>query len=305
MATIQEKSQDMRKGLVDGLVSLMEKDGLRWSQGFDPASLMPRNGVTGGLYRGVNRMSLAYRAVSEGWKDPRWATARQAFQNGWSIRRGSKASIVEKWASGSFVKEREADGELVKERVPFVRLQRIFYVFNFEQLEGPDPYMPPEGGSSGFDLADMLIASSPCEVVEAAVQAASYQLARDRIVMPPREAFDSPLSCVQTLAHECAHSTGHRTRLDREDRMRAPFGSRLYAEEELRAEFAAAFLCAHLHVRYEGEHLEGHAAYLKSWLKAVKEDRKVMLEAIADAEVIADYLIASLEAEEAKPMLCA
>lgn len=305
MATIQEKSQDMRKALVEGLVSLMEKDGLRWSQGFDPASLMPRNGVNGTLYRGVNRMSLAYRAMSEGWKDPRWATARQAFQNGWSIKRGSKASIVEKWATGSFVKEKDTDGELANERVPFVRLQRIFYVFNYEQLEGPDPYLPSANDGAEHELVDKLIASSPCEVVEAAVQVASYQLAHDRIVMPPREAFESPLSCVQTLAHELSHGAGHKTRLDREDRMRAPFGSGLYAEEELRAEFAAAFLCAHLHVRYEGAHLEGHAAYLKSWLHAVKEDKKVMLDAIVEAEGIADYLIAVLGVEGAEARMCA
>lgn len=305
MATIQEKSQDMRKALVDGLVTLMEKDGLRWSQGFDPMALMPRNGVTGGFYRGVNRMSLAYRAMGEGWRDPRWATAHQAFREGWSIRKGSKASIVEKWASGTFVKEKEEAGEIQEERVPFVRLQRIFYVFNYEQLEGPDPYLPPANGTGEHELVDKLIASSPCEVVEAAVQAASYQLARDRIVMPPREAFDSPLSCVQTLAHEMAHSTGHGSRLNREERMRAPFGSGPYAEEELRAEFAAAFLCAYLHVDYSSEHLEGHAAYLKSWLQAVKEDEKVMLDAIVEAEAIADYLIEALPAKSSRSRLCA
>ena len=305
MATIQEKSAEMREKLVEGIVALMEKDGLRWSQGFDPVMLMPRNGVSGGLYRGVNRLSLAYRAMSESWEDPRWATAHQAFQKGWKIKKGAKASIVEKWASGSFVKEKEHEGETTLEKVSYVKLQRIFYVFNFGQLEGPEPYMPPAGNDAEYELVGRLIASSPCEVVEAAVQAACYQLDRDRIVMPPREVFDSPLSCVQTLTHEMCHGSGHRSRLDREDRMRAPFGSRLYAEEELRAEFAAAFLCAHLHVGYESSHMEGHAAYLKSWLEAVKEDRKAMLDAIVEAEGIADYLIAVLDAKDFGARLCA
>ena len=307
MASIQEKSRKMREELVDGLLDLMERDGLRWRQGFDPRTLLPRNGVTGMTYRGVNRMNLAFRALVNGWKDPRWATLHQANLNGWKVKKGSKASLVEKWGVfrvGADEDPKGSDGKPDGCKV-VPRLQKVFFVFNFEQLEGPEPLPSPNAEAASFELADRLILSSECEVVEAARGSACYMPGADRIVMPPRAAFESEALFVQTLTHEMAHSTGHRSRLDREALMQGAFGSPEYAEEELRAEFASAFLGAALGVDLGDEVMEGHAAYLQSWLKAAREDGRVLTDAIAEAERIADYLIGNLEAAEDRDLLCA
>ena len=71
----------------------------------------------------------------------------------------------------------------------------------------------------------------------------------DFIAMPPREAFDKQSSFYSVELHELGHWAGGEKRLNRDLNNR--FGTRAYAAEELIAELASAFLCAHLGI--EGE----------------------------------------------------
>src|ERR1039458_156168 len=59
---------------------------------------------------------------------------------------------------------------------------------------------------------------------------------------PPDDAFRRPPEFAATALHELGHWTGHRTKLNREEGMKAKFGSVAYAMEELRAELSSAFL---------------------------------------------------------------
>ena len=54
------------------------------------------------------------------------------------------------------------------------------------------------------------------------------------------------------------------------------------------AELGAAFLCADLGI--EGEARDDHAAYLGSWLKVLKEDKRAIFQAAARAQRAADFL---------------
>lgn len=302
MATIHEKSKLMRSELVETIVGLMEQKGLRWAREWDPLMFCPRNGITNTHYRGVNRLNLACRALKEGFSDPRWATAHQAMREGWKIKAGSKASIVEKWGTFGASREEEEKGEEdIAKAGSRPRLQKIFHVFNYSQLIGPKPYSLAGDEMADFEAASRLLASSCCEVVETASSSAFYQLSADRIVMPHRMSFATGTGFAQVLAHELAHATGHKSRLDRESRLRSSVTTPEYAAEELRAEFSAVFVCSYLGIGYEGSGLRNHAAYLRSWLLEVKRDQKVMLDAISDAERIADYLIDLIEGAEQAP----
>ncbi|MGZ6423187.1 MAG: zincin-like metallopeptidase domain-containing protein [Bdellovibrionota bacterium] len=64
---------------------------------------------------------------------------------------------------------------------------------------------------------------------------AFYSIAADVIQMPPFESFQDADSYYATLAHECTHWAGSKTRLDR-DFGGHRFGSEGYAVEELVAE---------------------------------------------------------------------
>ncbi|MBC9032854.1 antirestriction protein ArdC, partial [Sphingomonas sp. JC676] len=81
------------------------------------------------------------------------------------------------------------------------------------------------------------------------------------------------------------HWTGHRTRLNRDQR--GSFGSPDYAREELVAEMASAFACASLSIRPTVR----HADYVGAWLAVLREDEKAIFRAASAASKAADYLL--------------
>jgi antirestriction protein ArdC len=118
---------------------------------------------------------------------------------------------------------------------------------------------------------------------------AYYSPARDVIVIPPRDTFKSVEGFESTRSHELGHWTGHKSRLDRSELQKHPFGSEGYAKEELRAELASVFLSAETGIPYD---VTNHAAYIQSWVKALREDKNEIFKAAKDAEKITDYVLA-------------
>lgn len=100
-----------------------------------------------------------------------------------------------------------------------------------------------------------------------------------------------------TLLHELTHWAGASHRLDRQFGER--FGDDAYAMEELVAELGAAFLCGDLGITAEPR--ADHAAYIDSWLRILKGDRKAIFTAASAANKAAEYLksIAQIEHREA------
>lgn len=58
--------------------------------------------------------------------------------------------------------------------------------------------------------------------------------------------------------------------------------------EELIAEISAAFVCADLGVQHDPR--DNTAAYIDSWLKVLKQDKRAVITAAAKAQAVADYL---------------
>ena len=69
--------------------------------------------------------------------------------------------------------------------------------------------------------------------------------------------------------------------------------------EELVAEIGAAFLCADLGITPETR--DDHAAYIASWLKVLKDDKRAIFTAASHAQKVADYL-PGLPPQEAQAM---
>jgi antirestriction protein ArdC len=67
--------------------------------------------------------------------------------------------------------------------------------------------------------------------------------------------------------------------------MQTRYGSAAYAMEELRAELAFAFVASELGIPTD---IPQHAAYISSWIKPLKEDKREIFRAAADAQRIAD-----------------
>jgi antirestriction protein ArdC len=112
-----------------------------------------------------------------------------------------------------------------------------------------------------------------------------------------REQCVSDEAYYETLLHELVHSTGHKSRLDRE--LENGKGKTAYATEELVAEMGAAFLCAEAEIFQQ--QLDNSAAYIAGWLKALKDDVQMVVRAAGKAQKATDYILhvaASMSAPE-------
>ena len=130
---------------------------------------------------------------------------------------------------------------------------------------------------------------NPPEIIRAGSKA-FYSPITDRVTLPPRELFISAQEEAATTTHELVHSSGSEKRLAREGICEAaPFGSPVYSKEELCAELGAAFLCAEAGI--SNAVLANQAAYIAGWMKKLRDDRKLLIHAAAQAQKAADFIL--------------
>ena len=118
-----------------------------------------------------------------------------------------------------------------------------------------------------------------------------YSMNDDRISTPPKESFKSQEDYISSLLHEISHSTGAKNRLNRD--MVGLKTNDLYAIEELRAEIGSVILCSELGVSLSKDHIENHKAYVQNWQMGISNEKsgeKILMDAIKDAEKIADFV---------------
>jgi antirestriction protein ArdC len=89
-----------------------------------------------------------------------------------------------------------------------------------------------------------------------------------------------------TLLHEAAHATGAKHRLDRNFAER--FKRDSLAIEEICAELTASFVLADLGIAHHPR--ADHAAYVASWLRALKDDPRAIFTAASKAQAAADWM---------------
>ena len=297
-----ERVSEQRRQVVDRIVADMEGKELSWAADWAPC-WSPVNAATGKRYHGGNRLGLAAVAAERGLADPRWCTYRQAEEQGWHVRKGAKAAVVEKWkmlparAEGPSPEAGDAEpgeGEAAERLVPVC--VGYWSVFNARDVEGIPPLperTPAELGEVG-EVADQFIESSRCPVREAEGDEAYYAPSRDVIVIPERSQFATPEGFLSTLLHEMTHSTA--PELGR--KFVGHFGSPEYAREELVAELGSMFAAADAGLDCKavakaeqgGKHYDQHVAYLESWVAALRKDPDELYRAAAKASTAAEYL---------------
>ena len=138
------------------------------------------------------------------------------------------------------------------------------------------------------------VARSGIHYVEEFSSSAFYSPRTDKVVVPEKSQFNNVAEFYSTAFHELAHSTGHPTRLKRfTDTDVARFGSEDYSREELVAELTACSVLSSMGVETSSS-FRNNAAYIQSWVSALKEDTKAIVRASAKAEA-AYYLIMGIE----------
>lgn len=289
----KEIVNNQRQMVVNKVMESMKKEGLRWSSPFLP-HLDPQNPVSGTIYKGINRVHLAYVGLDRGYEDNRWCTFSNIMNSGWHLKKGAKAAIIEHWKEFPLKGENEETGE---EEIIGSSLRLVGYwnVFNASEIDGiPPADIPTHTQDDTVGIAENLVRSSRCPIWEKAQyhDLAAYSSARDVIYIASRTLFRSDESFTRTLLHEMTHATGHATALDRTASTK--FGTPAYAEEELVAELGSLFLSADLGIQsadMEGSYYENHVSYLQSWLHALEDDPSYLFKAASKADKAASYIM--------------
>jgi len=257
-----------------------------WGAGGTPVRPLRHNGIA---YRGINTVLLWMTAAERGYSSNYWMTFRQAQELGGNVRKGEKSTLVV-YANAIERKETDEEGEEVERRIPFMK---GYNVFNAGQIEGlPQHFYGTEAEPGNgqrkqrVEAADRFFANLGADIRHGGNRA-FYHPVGDFIQMPVFDAFISAEIHAGTLAHECVHWTMKSTRLDR-NLGRDKWGDEGYAKEELVAELGSVFLSADLGIAIEPR--EDHAAYIASWLKCLKNEKRAVFQMAAHAERAVAYL---------------
>lgn len=281
-------AKDLYTEVTARIIEALEQGIIPWRKPWSGVTSGAISHATGRPYSLLNQLMLD--------RPGEYVTWNQVKAEGGSVKKGAKARTVVFWkvltvekkdASGSTVTD--ADGNAVTEGLPVLR---YFQVFHIEDCDGISPKWAEKLPS---------IPAQPNEAAEAALMGyfqregvkfeqriqdrAFYSPSRDLVSLPIREQFTDTAEYYSTAFHEATHSTGHHTRLNRFERTAAPamFGSESYSKEELVAEIGAAACCNALGIETASS-FKNSAAYIQSWLRALRNDKKLIISAAARAE---------------------
>jgi len=139
----------------------------------------------------------------------------------------------------------------------------------------------------GFEPAEQVIADSGAKINYGGSRAC-YSPSTDEIDMPEKDRFEKLSEFYNTIFHELTHWAEKRTGFKKAEN---ETGRRGYALGELVAEMGSCFVAEQLGVPMQSPDDDQSAAYLKSWLGALKDDPKFIFVASKWASKAADVLL--------------
>lgn len=233
-------------------------------------------------YRGINAFLLP--VLSQGQEY--FATFKQIEELGGSIKKGSKGIPVVffKWIEGKNAEENDA-------QIPVLRYYTVFTPDQWNGVEAPKSETARTFNK--IEKAESILTGMPKPpvITHDGGEKAYYLPKLDTVHLPAKEIFLSDEGYYETAFHELGHSTGHASRLNRhkEEETAFDFGCASYAREELVAEMTSSFLCAQAGIDMHA--VPNNAAYIGSWLKALKNDKRLVVIAAAQAQKAADFIM--------------
>lgn len=282
--TRQKTGADVYQLVTDKIIQAIEAGTPPWQKPWTGGAGFPRRS-NGEFYKGINAIILWCIAAENGFRSNYWLTYKQAKAMDAQVRRGEKSAPVVKY--GTFEVDDPDIGEAVVR--PYARGYRVF---NADQIDGlpdyfygVDPDEPRDLGTEPNVDLDQFFAATGIEIRTTDEPQAFYHLLDDYVHMPPIATFHSANGYYASLAHEMVHATSHAGRLDRNQRFCRKAD---LAFEELCAEIGSAMLCVSLDLVPD---FAQSAAYVESWLRSLKNDKKFIFRAASEAQKAADYLL--------------
>jgi len=266
--------------ITDRIIEQLENGVIPWEKPWTGTQSGAISGATGKAYSLLNQMLLG--------KPGEYFTYNQVLAKGGHVRKYEKAQIVVFWKQVKVIEKDEA-GQQIEKIIPMLR---YYSVFHADQCEGITAEQRPVKVIAHPAADDIITAYSQRERLDIRHQRgdeAYYSPSRDCVVLPLREQFNSVSEYFSTAFHELTHSTGHSSRLNRL-KATAHFGNDDYGQEELVAEIGAAALLNYTGIETK-QSLRNNVAYIQSWLNALKNDKRLIVQASGAASKAVDMII--------------
>jgi len=285
--------KDLYQEVTNAIIAQLEKGIIPWHKSWSGSAGGAISHTTGRAYSLLNQLML---------KPGEYLTFNQCKAEGGFIKKGSKANIVVFWKiykkevndeNGQPVYDEE--GNRKYRNLPVLKYYQVFHIDDCEgiqpkypakEIKEVDPANKAEQVFSSYIRRENIHLDRDCISDEA-----YYSPVLDCLHLPMFHQFDRMEEYYSTAFHEATHSTGHTSRLNRFTGAAAAahFGSTEYSKEELTAEIGAACCMARCGISTDGT-LKNSAAYIQSWLQALKNDKKMIVGAAARAEKAVNYI---------------
>ena len=271
---------DIYAVITDRMIQEMEAGIIPWRKPWMAAGAAISH-TTGKPYSLLNQMLLGEAGE--------YITFNQCQQEGGRVRKGEKAHLVVFW---KFVTMKDEDTDEEKE-VPFLKYYNVFHI---DQCEGitakhtTENAYPAQADEAAEAIITEYVKREGVTLEHREGDAAFYQPAADRIVLPMMKQFTETAEYYGTAFHEMVHSTGHMKRLARLDTT-ANFGGEEYSKEELVAEIGSAALVNHAGLE-TSKSFRNSAAYVQNWLQVLKDDKRFIVSAASKADKAVNYILA-------------
>lgn len=245
---------------------------------------LPMSMSTNKPYRGINLFLLG-----SGY----YGTYKKITALGGQVRKGEKSHIAVFW---KMIDSHDKDGN--EKKIPILRYYRVLHSSQADWADGmPDRFTADLPGTENERILAAESIVTDYRKSEGAPRFdaegwdhACYIPATDTIQLPAIEQFVSSAHYYSTAFHEMGHSTGHKSRLNREGVTDvALFGTHTYAREELVAEMTAAMLMGTLGMT--DDTIEESAAYLANWRDKIAQDPRLIVKAAGEAQRAADHIL--------------
>lgn len=266
---------DLYAEVTDRIVKQLEEGNIPWHKPW-----------TGGINGAFNRVSKKpYSILNQCLlkHTGEYASFKQWTELGGKIRKGEKSEMVVFWK----IYRKEKEDENGEKKVTTIPLLRYLNVFHISQVDGVEPLKEGLKVTEAIPEADVVIADyvdrEGITFKEVYEDKAFYRPSADYVQVPRRDQFNGNANeYYSTAFHELVHSTGHPKRLNRITQV-AAFGDEDYSKEELVAEIGSAGIMNYLGLE-TGKTFKNSAAYIQSWIKALKNDTHMIVNASSKAD---------------------
>ena len=273
--------------VTDRVIEQMQQGIIPWHRPWTGAADGAMNYVTRRPYSLLNQLLLG--------RDGEWLTWKQIQDCGGKLKKGAKAGMVVYY--GKFVAKKEKeDGTVEEKEIPVLKYYNVFHLSDCTGIESKienDVHTTTGPIDAAEDIINGYLTSedAPRFHNDQPSNRAYYAPSTDTVVVPMISQYEIAEEYYSTTFHELTHSTMTESRCNRRaENERAACGSENYSREELVAELGAAMLCTVSGLDND-KAFKNSVAYLQGWLKALKNDNKMMVWAASRAEKAARYIM--------------